>query len=186
MKFTNKDAKIRLYDGTGTPFYLELCLDNGDLTGPMGDPVKEEILVLDRGLVGDCSHYITSNDMPVMEPVDISFSVIVNDAPKFGYLLDWLEGNTVNSNTIVTTKGDNPRLGTGMVFADTTKKTADVEYLAVGTIGNFGMRYNACYFDLATLSITEAEDGVNLSVTGKCYETIERISAFTAGTDVTA
>jgi hypothetical protein len=120
-----------------------------------------------------------------MEPVDISFSVMANDAAKFGYLMDWLEGSTVNSNTIVTTKGADPRLGTGMAFADATKKTSDVEYLATGLIADFGMKYSGCYFDMATLSLAEAEDGVTVSVTGKCYESITRISAFTSGTDVT-
>jgi len=184
--YQGKDAKIRLYDGTGTPFYLELCLDNMDFTGPMGDPVLEERLILDRGLVDACAHYVTGTDMPVMEPVDISFSVEVNDGDKFGYLMDWLEGNTVNGNTIVSTKGDNPRLGTGMEFADTGKKCSNIEYRAIVGSVNFKMTYNAVYFDMASLSLAESEEGVTVSITGRCYETIVRSATdFTAGTDVT-
>ena len=46
-KKTQREAKLRLYDGTGTPYYLELDLDAGDLSGPLGQPLNEEILVLD-------------------------------------------------------------------------------------------------------------------------------------------
>jgi len=185
--YQNKDAKIRLYDGTATPFYLELCLDNGDFTGPMGDPVLEERLILDRGLVGACTHYVTGNDSPVMEPVDISFSIMVNDGDKFEYFMDWLEGTDVNSNTIVTTKGTNPRLGSGLSFADTTKRCCNIEYKALVSTVNFKMTYNEVYFDMASLSLAESEEAVTISITGRCYGTIERSADdFTAGTDVTA
>lgn len=187
--YQNKDAKIRLYDGTDTPdpFYLELCLDNGDFTGPMGDPVLEERLILDRGLVTDCAHYVTSNDMPVMEPIDISFSVMVNDGVKFGYLMDWLEGNTVNLHTIESTKGQHPRLGTGINFADLTKKCCNIEYKALVSSVIFKMTYNEVYFDLASLSLAESEESVTVSLTGRCYGTIVRSATdWTTGNDVTA
>lgn len=183
--YQNKDAKIRLYDGTTSPFFLELCLDNGDFSGPMGDPVLEERLILDRGKVGACTHYVTGNDAPVMEPVDISFSVMVNDGAKFGYLMDWLEGNQVNGNTIVTTKGDNPRLGSGLSFADTSKKCCNIEYKALVSAVNFKMTYNEVYFDLASLSMAESEEAITVSLTGRCYGTIVRSAAdFTTGNDV--
>ena len=38
MITTLRDGKIRLYDGTGTPFYLELDLDMGDFNAPIGVP----------------------------------------------------------------------------------------------------------------------------------------------------
>lgn len=186
MKYTNKDAKVRLYDGTATPWYFEMCLDSGDFSGPIGTPELDEILVLDRGMVTTCAHYITSNDAPVMEPITLSFSVMINDSAKFLYFMDWIEGNTVNGNTTVTTKGDHPRLGTGMDFADTTKKCYNVEYKLTGTTNNIAYKFNEVYFNLMDQTYSEAEDGVTLSLTGTCYGTIVRASDFTAGSDVTA
>ena len=187
MKFTNKDAKLRLYDGTATPFYFELCLDTGDFSGPIGIKKHEEMLVLDRGNVTDCAHYINDNDAGIMEPLSISFSVMINDSAKFLDFLDWVEGNTVNGNTTVTTKGDTARIGsTGLDFFDTTKKTWNVEYKMTGTTNSICYKFNECYFELSELTYTEAEDGINLALAGNCYGTVVRATDFTVGTDVLA
>ena len=61
-KFTNRKGKLRLYDGTGTPFYLELDFDVGDFSGPLGIPKTEEILVLNRGQSDADAHYIEGSD----------------------------------------------------------------------------------------------------------------------------
>ena len=87
MKFTNKKGKIRLYDGAGTPYYLEIDFDAGDFSGPMGAPKLEEILVLNRGNTDSDMHYINGPDDPLMEPVQISFTAQVLDLTQIGYLL---------------------------------------------------------------------------------------------------
>ena len=185
-KFTQKVGKIRLVDGTGTPFYLELILDDG-FSGPLGIPFTEETLVLNRGNMDANAHYVEGPDTPIMEPLDISFNILAQDTAFFGYFLDWLEGNTVNSNTIATTKGDSQRDGAiaNPAFADTSKKCANVEYQLDGST-DIVWHYNEVWFDLSTITFSEAEDGVSISVTGKWYGTVTRDTGFTAGTDVTA
>lgn len=171
------------------PWYLEMCLDSGDFTGPMGAPKHEEILVLDRGLVTPCAHYISSNDAPVMEPVDISFSVMINDSQKFLDTLDWIEGLDVNGHTTTTTKGHSERIvvaGDDLNFFDPTKKCSDIEYKLTGTTNNITYIFREVYFDLAGQTFAEAEDGVTLSLTGKCYGRILRKIDFTTGDDILA
>jgi len=191
-KFTNKKGKLRLYDGTATPFFLELDFDLGDFSGPLGIPKTEEILVLNRGVSDSDAHYIEGSDEAVLEPFDITFSAFVVDKTQCGYLLDWLEAMqdgggspAVNSNTLVTTKGSTNRDGTNTTpaFADSTKMTCNVEYLLDGST-DIAWHYNEVWFPIDQQSISEAEDGVTVSLTGKVYGTVVRDTAFTSGATV--
>lgn len=190
MKFTNKDAKVRLYDGTTpTPYYFELCLDSGDVSAPIGISKRDEILILDRGLATACAHYITGNDMKIFDPLNVTFSAMINDSQRFLWFLDMIEGNTVNTHATVTTKDTDPRItvaGMDLSFADTTKKCFNVEYKLTGTTNSICYQINECYFNLSEQTFAEAEDGVTLSLTGMCYGTITRAADFTSGTDITA
>ena len=56
MKFTGKDGTLRIYDGASQ--YIEVHFRNLDFSGPIGRPKREEILVLDSGLVNKYGHYI--------------------------------------------------------------------------------------------------------------------------------
>lgn len=188
MIFTNRSGKIRLYDSTATPFYLQLIFDEGDFSGPYGIPKTEELLQLHRGTVDANSHYIQGPEDAILAPVEISFSGKIQDTSHTGYLKDWLRGNTVNSQTIVTTKGDTQRVS-GTVnpsFADSSKKCANVEIFWDESGTDYGLKYAEVYFPLDQIQIRESGDGVILSLRGQCYGTITDISAFTAGTDVTA
>ena len=42
------NGKIRLYDGTATPFYIEVPFDIGDFDGPFGEPLHDEKLIMHR------------------------------------------------------------------------------------------------------------------------------------------
>jgi hypothetical protein len=189
-KYTNKDGKIRFYDGTTpTPYYFELCLDNGDLSAPVGVMKNEEILVLDRGLVDDCAHYIIGNDAPVMEPLSVTFTAMINDSTKFLEFLNLIEGGDVNGNTTVTTKGTTIRKTAALDFFDTTKKCFNVEYkmgVTPGFTNTITYKLNECYFSLNEQTFAEAEDGINLSISGQCYGSIVRAADFTSGTDILA
>ena len=191
-KFTNKKGKLRLYDGTATPFYLELDFDLGDFSGPLGIPKTEEILVLNRGNSDADAHYIEGGDDKIMEPFAITFSAFVVDKTQCKYLLDWLEAMedgggspAVNSNTLVTTKEDTQRDGANNTpaFADTSKMTSNLEYLLDGAT-DICWHYNEVLFPLAEQSISEAEDGVTISLNGMCYGTVSRDTTFTAGATV--
>jgi len=184
-KITQKKGTIRLYDSTATPIYLTMILDDG-FSGPLGIPYTEEQLVLNRGNMDANAHYIEGSDAAIMEPLDITFNMLAQDTVFFGYFLDWLEGSEVHSTTIVTTKGDSQRDGSNAnpAFADSSKKCCNVEYqLDVAT--DIVWHYNEVWFDLSTMTISEAEDGISIAVTGKWYGTVTRDTALTSGTDVT-
>jgi hypothetical protein len=191
---SSKNAKIRLYDGTGTPYYLQLELDPGDFSAPIGAPRPEETLRLNRGSMDSYGHYTKGSDAKLMEPVNISFSVVVTDAALTGYILDWLAAmndalaTTVNSNTLVSTEADTQRDGSNNnpTFEDTNKGTSNVEYLIEQGETDRGWKYAEVYFPLDQISLSESEEAVTIAITGLCYGTITRITGFTAGTDVTA
>ncbi len=190
-KFTNRKGKIRLYDGTGTPFYLEISFDAADLSAPSGRPLVEEIAVLDRGSVDANAHYITGPQDVYMQALEMSFSALVTDLTGFGYLQNWIEilngdGTTVNSNTIVTTKGTTQNDGSNNnpAFADSNKLACNVEYLLDGASADQGWQFNEVYFPHPQVS--ESDEGVSLALAGQIYGTITTITAFTSGTDVAA
>ncbi len=185
-KFTNRDGEIRIYDGSTTPYYLEIKFTGGDFSGPIGVPEPEEQLFLDRGR-GDTAVYTRARDDEKLAPVDVSFTVTITEHETFGYLMDWLEGKTVNSKTIVTTKGTTQRDGVNNTptFVSSGKLCCNVEYMLDGDT-DYCWHYNEVWFPLSQCTVSESDDGVTVSLTGKCYGTIVRDSAFTAGTDVTA
>ena len=188
MKFTNKKGKLRLYDGTATPYYLELDFDVGDFSGPLGVPKTEEILILNRGNSDADAHYIQGSDARIMEPFPITFSAFVVEKTQCLYLFDWIEAladgggsPAVNAHTIVTTKGTTQRDGANATpaFADASKMTSNVEYMLDGT-ADIVWKYNEVYFELSDQPLGEGEDAVNVSLTGMCYGTVPpRAAAFT-------
>lgn len=193
-KKTLRDAKLRLYDGTGTPYYLELDFDLGDFNGPIGAPTPEEILQLNRGKMDSLAHYIKGPDDALMAAVPVTFSVFVRDESQTVNLRNWLragqDGGTtqVNSNTITTTKEDTQRDGSNNnpAFADSNKLTSNVEYLITLSGTDLGLKYAEVFFPLDQQNLSEAEDGITISLNGMCYGTITDITSFTSGTDVEA
>jgi len=191
---TLRDGKIRLYNDTGTPYYLELDLDMGDFNAPIGAPLTDEILILDRGKMSADAHYIEGDEYKLMEPVDLSFSVKVRDDAQTGYLLDVIDvlnksgSTTVNSNTWATTEADTQRDGSNNnpVFADANKGTLDIHYLLDTGGTDRGWRWNECYIPINEVSFAEGDAENVISIAAKCYGTIARITAWLAGTNVEA
>jgi len=187
--YTNRSGKMRLYDGTATPFYLELDFDAGDFTGPLYEPLTEEILKLNRGKADSDAHYIEGPEDKIYEPVQLSFSVMLTDLSISGYFLDWIdvlngETTTINSNTIVTTKATTQRNGvTCPAFADTNKLACNLEILWDEDTDR-GWQYNEVFIPGDQATVTESDDGVVVAATAMWYGSIARISAFTAGATV--
>lgn len=192
-KMTNKDAKIRLYDGTATPYFLELDLDLGDFSGPLGTPRQDEELVLNRGRSDSEAHYVKGSDDKLLESLSISFSVFVRDDTQFLYIKQWLRAGqdggttTVNSNTLTTTKEDTQRDGSNNnpAFADTNKLTFNAEWLVSGD-SDYGVKYAEVFFPLDQQNFSEGDDGITLQLNGLVYGTITDITSFTSGTSVEA
>ncbi len=188
MKFTNRDGEIRLYDGTGTPYFLGIVFSGGDLSAPLGPPRPEEELVLDRQSMDGNACYVRGSDSALLTPMEISFSVNMTSHATFGFLLDWLEGSTVDGNTIVTTKGATQRDGVtnNPAFADQSKKCSNLEYRLDSPSNDLVWKYAEVYFPLDNSVMTETDDGVTVELKGQVYGTISRSGAFTSGHAVTS
>ena len=186
MILTTMQGTLRIYDGTATPYYFTLS-DKGNLVAPMGQPELEEILKLCRGKMDSYGHYINGPYDKVMEALEVTFGFPVEDTTVTTYLLDWLEGNTVNSNPIATTKGSTQRVSgiDNPAFRDSGKKCCNVELMMDGAT-NIVLHYNEVYFPMSEASLQEMAEGNEISFKGKWYGTFVRDAAFTDGTDVTA
>ncbi len=193
ISFTNKNGKVRFYDGTATPYYIEIDFGAGDISGPLGVPKTEEILKLNVGNSDADGHYIEGPDDKIFEPGQVSLSFMITSKAQSDFLLDWLDAMnyigstaTVNSHTLVTTKGTTNRDGTNAspAFADSTKYACNVELFLDGPGTDQGWQWNEVWLPLAEQSIALADDGASVTLTGYHHGTVERIVSFTAGTDV--
>lgn len=192
--YTMMHGVLRLYDSTATPKYLQVIFSDGSLTAPEGRARPEETAVLDRGRGDSNTHYIMGPDTPIIEPLELSFAFkmqnVVADAAKLRNALSNPSLNNpwqVGSDTWATTKGDfslingNGSTFTDPAFEDTKKFCVNVEILWTRGAVSIGRKYGAVYFAPDQQSLAEAEDGVNVSVTGSIYGLVEVITGFTAG-----
>ena len=192
-KITEREAKIRFYDSTVTPFYLELDFD-GEYSGPVGQPLNEEILVLNRGTMDALAHYIKGSDEALLAPVDVSLKVFARNDAQFKNILDWIAAmndalaTLVNSNTLESTKGDTQRDGAtaNPTFADANKSTFNIEYLMEMGGTDLGFKLAEVWVPASEQALGESGGEIALPINGKIYGTITRITSFTAGTDVEA
>jgi hypothetical protein len=192
-KLVNRDGKMRFYESTATPFYLEFDFDAGDFSGPLMVPLTDEMIILDRGKATADIHHIEGPENKIWEPSQITFSGMLQDSTLWGYILQWVEwlnggAATINSNALVTTKGDTARDGvvTCPAFADSNKRACNIEILWDGPTTDLGMRYSEVFIPGDQVSLSEGEDAITLAFTGLCYGLIARISAFTSGTSIEA
>ena len=189
---TLQNAKLRFYDSTATPLYLEIDLDPGDFSGPFGAPLTEEIIELDRGNMNANALYRQSNDEPLMAPVPVTFTIRLTDSAQTINIKNWIRamndgGSTqVNSKTLEDTAVDSQRDGAtaNPVFGDSNKMQCIVEYLVSMTGTDVGFNYEGVWLPADQQQISEAEDSITIAINGMCYGTITDITGFTAGTDV--
>jgi len=165
--------------------------DNGDFSGPIGPALTEEMLILHRGTADASTHYVEGPDNPIFEPFDITFSAMITDNNVTTDLLNWIDAmnnagaTQVNANTLESTVSNTMRDGTNRnpALADSNKFCCNVEYFLNGTT-DISWQYNGVYLPRNEQTIAEAADGVNVTLRGKCYGTVVRGTAFTAGTDI--
>lgn len=191
---TLQNAKIRFYDSTATPYYLEVDLDPGDFTGPLGAPLCEEILELDRGNMNANALYRKGDDVALMAPVPISFSFRLTDSAQTLNLRNWLRAmndalaTQVNAHTLESTETDTQRNGAtaNPAFADSNKSTCNIEYLITMSGTDVGLKYAGVWLPINEQKLSEGADAITLAISGMVYGTITDITGFTAGTDVEA
>ncbi len=154
-----------------------------DFNGPLGRPLQEEQLVLNRQRVDAYAHYIKGPDDVLYQAVPISFSALLDDTynnPMLGLALECNNPNTLTwTGTGVSSKGDTKNDGTNAnpAFADATKKTVNIQMLWTGGYP-IGRAYYECFFPKEEIQISEAEDGIKLVGAGGCFGAIERIYGF--------
>jgi hypothetical protein len=203
--YIQKDGALRIYDGSPTPYYLELFFVNSDFVAPTGRPRYEERLVLDRGTHKNnpegnqlTSHYIRSTDDATLEPVELSWSMrLANTEPnrtKFRQALNTeLSATfTVGTNTWITTKGTTTVLNSAKTavlvstptFTDPRKRTVTIEILWLdptsGVIAT-GFRWAEVYFPPERQTINETDDQIQCNCVGMVYGEILQITGFTTG-----
>ena len=193
--YAMQHGSLRFYDSTPTPYYLPITFTDGNLSAPEGRPKVEETSVLDRGRGSVGVHNIAAVDDAVLNPLDLSFSIRMQNVTatmdKYRLVLsnpDNASPWAIGGNTWVTTKGDFSLVGgngstfTDPAFEDSSKVCVNVEILWTRGGVSYGRKYGAVYFPPDQQSLAESADGVVISCTGKIYGLISTITAFTAGT----
>jgi hypothetical protein len=163
--------------------YIDMQFAAMDFNGPIGRPLTEEQLVLNRGRMSSTGHYVKGSDDSIYQPMPISFSCLIDDT----YVRDYIEKALACDNPVVSTwgatgitsKGTTKNDGSNFnpVFIDTSKKTVNIQMLWSNSAA-IGMAYYETYFPPETLTIQEGADGITLNAVGGCYGVIERISGF--------
>jgi len=165
--------------------YFDLVFDGGDLSAPEGRGRPEEKPVLHRGRLTSNYHYIMGTDEPITEPQEVSFTVKLDNAINKTALIEALTcgnpGSSGWSSTGVSTKTDTSLVsgdGTAVstpAFLDSSKKTVCVQIVWSRDGVKIGREYNEVWFDPTQLSLSESEDGVEISATGLIYGSIRTI-----------
>jgi hypothetical protein len=187
MIFQHKDGALRLYDGTAnTPYYYEILFTNANLSGPIARAKTTERLILNKGKIDDGAYYVESDDAPIAAPLKITFSCLMEDGGHYATLDALLRGNaTIDGVAITSTQGStkNNEVNDNPIFADSSKRTLNVEVLYEGAI-NEGIKWAEVYFPPEQQDIKETFDSIILNITGYSYGTIARITNFTTGTPI--
>ena len=123
-------------------------------------------------------------DNLIYEPLPITFSALFDDTVNKDDILEAIEcGNPSSSrwtSTGTTSKGTTQNDGSNdnPAFADSGKKTVNIQILWDAGNTPEGFAYYEVYFNGPDQNITEAEDGVTVALSGACYGVIERIFGF--------
>jgi hypothetical protein len=167
--------------------YFEVVFANMDFSGPLGRPLTEEILVLNRAKMDSNAHFIEGPDNRLYDPLPISFSALLDDtvnrlALRLALTCD-NPSSTYWTATGTSTKGDSKNDGTNAnpTFADTVKKTVNIQMLwDTGRSGGHdeGVAYYEVYFDDGGITFKEDDNGVTVTCNGICYGVIESIFGF--------
>lgn len=172
--------------------YYPLSFEAMDHSAPEGRARREEIPVLDRANLTDKFHYVQGSDEPEVEPQEVTFSLRLNDDVNVSSEHELLQALACDNPQVATwtgvgtsTKGDTSLNGTDPTpqFSDgatALKKTVNVQIVWTSPTSGLqiGREYNEVWFDLSTQEVSEAEDGVTVSLTGLVYGTIREIGDF--------
>ena len=165
--------------------YFALIFTEGNLTFPEGRGRPEETAIMDRGRIDSNYHYVMGTDEPILEPLEVSFSIrldtVINKAALLEALVcdnpvasTWSAVGTSTKTDTALTSGTGSSVTT-VAFEDASKKTLCLQILWTKGSVAIGRELNEVWFDLAQCSIAESEDGVIITCTGLVYGSIRTI-----------
>ncbi len=198
--YTTYRGKIRIYDGTPTPNYIELPWVQPDLRAVIARPRPAMNLRLNRGIGDAFMHYTRGDDSPIFSPQAVTFTSWM-DEQLYPHVImaigDIHDDGTwqVGGVTFLTAAGTGGTVRNGasalvpvpQMSDDATHRRVDVEFLWTGKVPgtrDFGYRHEECYFP-RELQIVADGDPATHAYTYWCYGRMHTITAFTAGANVT-
>lgn len=164
--------------------YHEVIFSNMDFSGPLGRPMTEPELVLNRGTMDSHAHYKEGPDNKIHEPMEVGWSCLITAThrDKVKTALECGDPDSARwTATGTSTKGDTKNDGTNAnpAFADSDKKTVNVQILFdAGSGFPIGLAYYECLFPLIDQGLAESPDAIPLTCKGGCYGVVETIHGF--------
>jgi hypothetical protein len=191
-------------DGAGGNFIYPIIFEMLDLNAVAGRPRPDEIPVMDRGNLNAYAHHVQGPDTPIIQPVTLTFSCMIDNtfgrtnlllalcnAPR---IVPWSINGTnllnVNGTTMVI-NGAGSSVSTPPPY-DTQQDRITVEVLFRGdphaTPGSddYGHRFNEVWFQPGAIRLVEAPESYKFNVTGSIYGPISQITALSPGTNLTS
>ena len=187
----SKTGELRLYSNTndamGGKYYFQVAFVAMDFATTLGRPRPDEIPVMDRGVLNGFAHHIQGPDVPIIQPVQLTFTCMIdNTINRFNLRRalsnpdnesPWSVGGQTWTNTNGTTFQYNGRgslVSTPLPY-DPLQQRINVAVLwrgdpnlAVG-IDDAGFNLNEVYFQPGATRVQESADGVRMNVTGSIY-----------------
>jgi hypothetical protein len=163
--------------------YFMVKFSEMDFNGPIGRPLTEEQLVLNRNKMDSYAHYIKGPDDVIYQPMEISFSCKLDTTYNKNYIFEALECDNPNTGTWTSTgttsKGTTQNDGSNdnPAFDDASKKTVNIQVLWTGD-NPLGMAYYEVYFPKENQGVQESETDIILTCRGGVYGVIEQIFGF--------
>lgn len=207
IAYFGKRGEMRLYyqsDGAAGNYYYPVIFESMDMNAVAGRPRPDELPVMDRGNLNTYAHHIQGPDTPIIQPVPLTFSCMIDNtfgrtnlllalcnAPRIS---PWQVNGVTLSNVNGTTQvynGAGSLVSTPLPY-DVQQDRITVQVLFRGdphvTPGadDYGHIFNEVWFQPGAIRLVEAPDSYKFNCTGSIYGPISQMTAFGAGTNLTS
>lgn len=205
IAYFGKRGEMRLRyqgDGAGGNYYYPIIFEGLDMNAVAGRPRPDEIPVMDRGNLNAYAHHVQGPDTPIIQPVQLTFSCMIDNtfgrtnllialcnAPRVS---PWAIGGTTLSNVNGTTmvlNGAGSSVSTPLPY-DTQQDRITVEVLFRGDPqpptgdDDYGHVFHEVWFQPGAIRLVEAPESYKFNITGSIYGPISQMTAFGAGTNL--
>ena len=198
ITYQGRNGKLRIYDGSSPPSYVEVPFSKMNFSGPLSKPRPIDPVVV---TIGGYTHVPEGPDYEkaLYDPLPIGWSCSLDDTTNTWKLRDALCNPdlntpwTVGGASWISTKGqgsiilpDGNYVGTEPFF-DVMKQAVNVEILftesrAAGGSA-WGMRYSEAYFPPQDSSYQENADDIEMAIKGLVYGNVQQIGGYTPGNE---